>query len=145
MPQDNREYLQAENTANENPDTSQKLTRTSVQAFSGPLPPPSVLKGYEEVVRGSAEMILVMAEKQQAHRTEQEKKISDGILEQGTRGQHYALTVVVLFLSASVYLAMNGHETIATIIASLNIVGLVSAFIAGKVFAPKVDHPKADS
>ena len=30
-------------------------------------------------------------------------------------------------------------------IASLNIVGLVSAFIAGKVFAPKVDHPKADS
>ncbi len=47
MPQDNREALQAENTANENPDTSQKLTRTSVQAFSGPLPPPSVLKRYE--------------------------------------------------------------------------------------------------
>ncbi len=37
---------------------------------------------------------------------------------------------------------MNGHKTIATIIASLNRVGLVSAFIAGKVFAPKVDHPK---
>jgi uncharacterized membrane protein len=74
MPQDKSEYLQAENTANDSPDTSQKLTRTSVQAFSGPLPPPSVLKGYEEVVRGSAERILVMAEKQQDHRTEQNRK-----------------------------------------------------------------------
>jgi hypothetical protein len=38
---------------------------------------------------------------------------------------------------------MNGHKTIATIIASFNRVGLVSEFIAGKVFAPKVDHPKS--
>ena len=32
--------------------------------FSGPIPPPSIIKGYEEILPGSADRILAMAEKQ---------------------------------------------------------------------------------
>jgi len=38
------------------------------QEFAGPLPHPSVLAGYDDVVPGSAERILRMAEKQLEHR-----------------------------------------------------------------------------
>ena len=43
--------------------------------FSGPIPPPSIIKGYEEVLPGSADRILTMAEKQSNHRQEMEKRI----------------------------------------------------------------------
>lgn len=42
---------------------------TSVMSeFSGPLPPPSIMKGYEDIVPGSADRILSMAENQAKHR-----------------------------------------------------------------------------
>ena len=41
--------------------------------FSGPIPPPNIIKGYEEVLPGSADRILAMAEKQSNHRQEMEK------------------------------------------------------------------------
>lgn len=46
-------------------------------SFSGPLPPPEVLCRFEEVVHGSAERIIKMAEEQTSHRKELEKKVID--------------------------------------------------------------------
>lgn len=43
--------------------------------FSGSIPPPNIIKGYEEVLPGSADRILAMAEKQSNHRQEMEKRI----------------------------------------------------------------------
>ncbi len=42
--------------------------------FSGPLPSPQTLEGYENSVPGSAERILKMAESQVYHRQDMEKK-----------------------------------------------------------------------
>lgn len=39
-----------------------------VEAFSGPLPPPEVLRGYNDVLPGAAERIFTMAEAQAEHR-----------------------------------------------------------------------------
>ena len=41
--------------------------------FSGPIPPPSIINGYEEVVPGSADRIIRMAEKQSEHRQHMEE------------------------------------------------------------------------
>ena len=43
--------------------------------FSGPIPPPSIIKGYEEVLPGSADRIIGMAERQSAHRQAMEKRM----------------------------------------------------------------------
>lgn len=40
----------------------------SASLFSGPLPPPTILQGYEDVLPGSADRILKMAEKEQSNR-----------------------------------------------------------------------------
>lgn len=41
--------------------------------FSGPLPPPDALQGYENISPGFANRILVMAEQQSVHRQELER------------------------------------------------------------------------
>lgn len=42
--------------------------------FSGPIPPPQTMAGYETALPGSADRILKMAEEQSAHRQEMEKE-----------------------------------------------------------------------
>ena len=53
---------------NENTAVIRKEIKAVVSEFSGPLPPPSIIQGYENVIPGAAERILAMAEKQSAHR-----------------------------------------------------------------------------
>ena len=47
-------------------------TLTEIEYFRGSIPPPEVLKGYEEVLEGAAERILKMAEDEALHRRETE-------------------------------------------------------------------------
>lgn len=60
-------------------ETAEAVREVVVEAmrgeFRGPIPPPSIIKGYEEVVAGSADRIIKMAENQAAHRQEMERKM----------------------------------------------------------------------
>lgn len=44
-------------------------------SFSGPLPPPGIIAGYEEILPGSADRIFTMAENEQRHRHDVENNI----------------------------------------------------------------------
>lgn len=46
----------------------------SISVSSGPLPPPEVLKAYDEVLKGAAKRIFDMAERQATHRQALEKR-----------------------------------------------------------------------
>lgn len=60
------------------PPESQKLVFKAVKSsFSGPLPHPEIMKGYEEVVPGAAQRILDMAEKRMDHRMNLESRDMD--------------------------------------------------------------------
>jgi len=131
MSEDTEEYLRSNKSEQDATLRSLQVTK-SLQAFSGPLPHPDILRGYEDILPGCAEKILVMAVQEQKARHARVTKDSDRLLDHYDRGQHYALlSIIVTFLSA-IYLAMNGHEAIATIIVSLDIVGIVAAFIFEK-------------
>ena len=52
----------------------QVVTQVIQSEFSGPLPPPNIIKGYEDILPGAADRILSMAENQAKHRQEIEKK-----------------------------------------------------------------------
>lgn len=54
--------------------TRQVITRVS-RFFSGPLPPPEVLAGYNDAFQGAAERIVTMAESQLKHRQEMERAV----------------------------------------------------------------------
>lgn len=53
-------------------ESSEKLEKVVAsvieQKFSGPIPPPNIIAGYESVVAGSADRIIRMAEQQSLHR-----------------------------------------------------------------------------
>ena len=49
--------------------------------YSGPIPPPDMLKGYNEIMPGLVDRIVITAEKQSIHRQSMEHKVinSDNI------------------------------------------------------------------
>ena len=65
----------SKNLRRQNRNQSVSIERRSVEFFSGPFPHPDILKKFNDVVPGSAERIIKMAEDQSAHRKELENKV----------------------------------------------------------------------
>ncbi len=112
------------------------ITKTS---FSGPLPPPEILQGYENVIPGSAERILKMAESQSTHRQQIEKTVVASQMKQSERGQHYGLGIGIFGLILGAILTFCGYATVASVLFATTIIGLVSVFVIGKVFKSKTE------
>ena len=108
--------------------------------FSGPLPPPSMFREYENVLPGSAERILTMAEKEQEHRVTWENKALDTVIHQGNLGQWFGLLIAFLCIGGAVYLALGGHRWVAIALAVASAIGLVGHFIQNKSELNR-DHP----
>lgn len=100
--------------------------------FSGPIPPPEILKGYNEVVQNGAERIISMAEKQSAHRMQLEDFAVKEELTQSRRGQVFGFTLGIVGMGLATTLAIYGHDTVAGIFGTTTIIGLVTVFVLGK-------------
>lgn len=112
-------------------------TAAVMEMFKGPIPPPHFLQGYEEILPGSADRLIKMAEYQSAHRQEIEKIAISKQLNQSGRGQNYGFILAMTFLVAAFILIILGHETAGTIIGTVDLVALVSVFVIGKTFQRK--------
>lgn len=110
------------------------VSRISVlqESFSGPMPHPNILKGYEEVLPGAAERILQMAENEQQHRHKQEDRICKGSVSQVKRGQWIALFVVVMLTAVATALTLLGQQTVGGIIFGTTIAAVTTIFIVSK-------------
>jgi uncharacterized membrane protein len=62
------------------------LIQASSSSFSGPIPPPELLERYNDVIPNGAERIMVMAERQSAHREALEARVINGNVANQTRG-----------------------------------------------------------
>lgn len=58
--------------ADDSEQIAEVLARVIEQKFSGPIPPPNIIAGYEKVIPGAADRIIRMAEQQSSHRQEME-------------------------------------------------------------------------
>lgn len=114
-----------------------KIVKAVSRQFSGPIPPPHVLGDYDKVQPGFAERIIVMAEKEQAHRHGMEHQaLSSGISIQ-KRGQIFALLVSLVILGGSMFLIYSGKEISGSLLAGASLTGLAYIFITGR----KHDEP----
>lgn len=121
---------------------SRAIEQLSVQLsmrsqYSGPIPPPKFLSQFEEIVPGSAERILAMAERQSAHRQSLESIVIPDQLSQSSRGQTFAFILSILAIIAACFLGYIGQTVVASIIGGGTIVSLVYAFVLGKKKADK--------
>jgi uncharacterized membrane protein len=105
----------------------------SASSYSGPLPSPEHLRGYEEVLPGSADRILTMAEKQSDHRQEIEKDAVKGGARRSWWGLWLGFVISVLVLGLSGGLIVAGYQVAGTVLGSVDLVSLASVFVIGRV------------
>ncbi|MCU6339176.1 DUF2335 domain-containing protein [Enterobacter quasiroggenkampii] len=101
------------------------------EAFSGPYPHPKHLKGYEEILPGSAERIFNMTEAEMKHRHKMEEKVLDSAVARDTRGQILGVVSTLAALGAATYLTMHGHDTVGITIIGV-IVAITGIFVLRK-------------
>jgi uncharacterized membrane protein len=104
-----------------------------VQSHSGPMPPPSVLAQYDQVVPGLARDIVEMAKAEQAHRHSLEDVVVHGDRDATRRGQHYGLIALVLMLAIAAYMVSKGYAEPAAWLLGTTVVGVVGVFVTGRV------------
>lgn len=109
-----------------------RLISISVEErFTGPLPPPSVLEGYN-IVENGAERIMKMAEQQHQHRLSLEKEVITSQIKQSARGQNYGLFIGIFTIAIGGFLIYSGHDISGSILGVGGVTGLVSVFVIGK-------------
>ena len=103
----------------------------------GPIPAPEQLGGYNDVEPGLANRIVTMAEKEQAHRHDMERTWLRREYNADRGGRWAGLTVAIAWGAGSVYLVVTGHGVEGTILGTVDLVALVSAFIYANRHPPQ--------
>ena len=114
------------------PNATQMRASLQQVSFSGPLPPPEILRGYETLIAGAAERILVIAEEDAKHQRAIEMAALQAARAESRMGQIFGLIIGVAALGTTVAALMLGSPTVAALIGGGTVVGLVSVFILGR-------------
>ena len=107
-----------------------------VEAFSGLLPHPELLREYEAILPGTAERLLQMVEREQTNRNTRETE-DQGLQKLAIRNSHrdrltgiwVAAGLAVPFGGAGVACAFNGQQVIGGILAGTTIGVVVNGFL----------------
>ena len=120
---DDFEILDADNPKGAVP---RQLVASMSVLFQGPLPPPGVVRDYEEIVPGAADRIITMAEKEQKARHQNKRHyFSNQTLK-------ISLSFVIVFaqFGAAIYLAFHEWRVAVALVFS----GTVTTFLRGYFF-----------
>ena len=100
-------------------------------SWKGPLPPPEVLRSFEEIVPGAAGRILDMAERQSDHRIQMEKTAIVGDSRRSYLGLAAAFILSSAIIGGGIYLIINDHDWAGVSLIGLDVVGLAAVFLYG--------------
>ncbi|HEJ7902499.1 TPA: DUF2335 domain-containing protein [Serratia marcescens] len=114
-------------------DRPQVMAMVSRSAFRGPLPPPAMLREYNDIVPGAAERILERSEKEQAHRHRVTEKSVDGAIGKDKRGQWMAYSITLIILAIATLFALKGQTVFAGTLITVDLIGLASVFAIGRI------------
>ena len=98
---------------------------------AGPLPPPEVLRQYNDAVPDAAERILKMAEQQAAHRQQLEAKVVTSDIWKSYAGVVGAFVIVIAALVTAGLVAPHAGWQGAVAIAGPTMAAVAGAFIYG--------------
>lgn len=100
-----------------------------MQAHSGPIPSPQVLKGYEEICPGAAAEIVGMAHKQMDHRMSIENYKLEKESSLMEKGQLFAFIVAIAGIVAAVWLGLKGAQWTGSILGGGSLGVIVLGFL----------------
>lgn len=94
------------------------------------LPPPEVMKKYEETYTGAFKWVLVQTEEESKHRRKRSLLVNCFTFINICIGQIFGLIIGILGLTISAYLALHGAQTTAAIIGGSTVLGLTGSFLS---------------
>lgn len=107
------------------------VSQIEASQFIGPIPPPEILSGYENIQAGFADRVIKMAEKQSEHRQklEAEKLKYEG--RDSLLGIFFAFIICISFIVAGVFVIMKApNGTLAgTFISAIGMGSIITSFI----------------
>ncbi len=116
-----------------------KIAYLQAQSFQGPIPPPSLFGQYEQILSGSADRILTLAEKEQSHRQKWESDVLIAQKADVRRGQWLGFGLGFVGLIVAPISAYLGYPIVATASIGTVFAGIVTAFLRNKPDAEKDD------
>lgn len=103
--------------------------------FSGPIPPPNIIRGYEEIVPGAADRIIAMAENQSKHRQDMERIMVKSESRDSLLGVLFAFFLGISCVIAAIVMVVMVPENAGVISgAALGVTGIgsiIATFIKG--------------
>ncbi len=105
-------------------------TRTEFSVtHCGPLPSPSYLAQYNEIIPQGADRIMKQSENQSAHRIEVEKHVITGQGKRESNGQWFGFIIALVGITCGTYAIICGHPVAGATVCGSPPVGLVSVFV----------------
>lgn len=127
--QDKNETLQATTENKDQQMEPKHKMRVGHIEYNGPLPIPSHLKAYNDIVPGAADRIIAMAEKEAEHRHDMESKAIEYTQKDSRRGQLFAFIIVMTALIGGIVLILNGKGITGLVSLASALAMLAGAFI----------------
>jgi uncharacterized membrane protein len=100
--------------------------------WSSPYPPPELLRGYEDVLKGSANRIIAMAENQQEHRHFLEETTITGANRRAWWGLWLGFVISLVVLGLGTLVILEGHSWAGASIMGVDVVALAGIFVYGR-------------
>ena len=110
---------------------SQQRQTATTQIVSGPIPPPQVLREYNEIMPGLAERIVAQAERQTEHRISLENKVIGSDIARSRQGLLCGFIVAIVCVIGGVAVAIAGHPAAGATIATGAVGTLAGVFVFG--------------
>jgi len=102
------------------------------ESMSGPLPHPMILEGYEKILKGTADRVIIMAEDNAKNRHEINHKIVDADIKRSSKGQIFGFVLSILFIGAAIICAYLKQPFPASILGVGGFSSIISIFVLGK-------------
>jgi uncharacterized membrane protein len=111
------------------PKAARVAARVTMASFAGPLPPPEMLRAYEEICPGAASRIIQLAENEQTHRHFWENGAlwNDVYVQSG--GLTLGFILAVFFVIAAIYAAQQNMPKISYILLGTTFVSTIPTFV----------------
>ena len=113
---------------------------TRHEFYQGPVPPPAILAKLEEIVPGSAERIIKMAEFDQHAAYEVKKDIHARATQSETNAHKESMTsmymafaICILFTVCGTVLLMNGFEKAGGALVCVTLINIVGGFLGKRI------------
>lgn len=105
------------------------ITRSS---YRGPIPPPELLEGYENILPGSADRIIAMTERQQNHRMDLEATVVTSNAKDARLGVIFAFILGLLVIGGGIaIILMDKGVALGSAFSFVGLATLLSTFVYG--------------